>query len=86
LLKEVLTICDRERWPVLSMIVGIHGEHLAELEKLFQGFHVEMIVVSDKPTRPDMYYKVDGHWNASGHVFVAESILNSLLARGLPAE
>jgi lysophospholipase L1-like esterase len=86
LLKEVLTICDRERWPVLSVIVGIRGERLAELEKLFQGFHVEMIVVPDKPTRPDMYYKVDGHWNASGHVFVAESILNSLLARGLPAE
>jgi hypothetical protein len=45
-----------------------------------------MIVVSDMPTRPDMYCKVDGHWNASWHVFVAESILNWLLARGLPAE
>ena len=86
LLKEILTICGRERWPVLSVIVGIRGQRLAQLERLFRGFYVEMIVVPDKPTRPDLYYKVDGHWNASGHAFVAESILNWLLARGLSAE
>ena len=37
----------------------------------------------DKTERPEFYFKVDGHWNAAGHAFVARGVFEQLLALNL---
>ena len=78
ILEEVMTICKRERWEILAVVVDISGNRLTELKKFFLARNVSMIVIPAKKERPDLYYKVDGHWNALGHRFTADRIIEHL--------
>ena len=37
-----------------------------------------MMRIPNEEERPDLYYEVDGHWNAQGHSFVADLILSEI--------
>jgi len=78
LLEEVLTICEDEGWHILAVMVGIPDKRLAKMEKFFSDRSVLTVVIPTKRERPDLYYKVDGHWNASGHSFTAVRILEAI--------
>ena len=82
ILEEVMTICKEGRMDILAVIVDVSGNRLTELKKFFSARNVSMIVIPGKKERPDLYYKVDGHWNALGHRFTADRILEHL--KGLP--
>ena len=75
LLEEVLTVAQSHDWPVVAISVEIEGERLAEIERLFARFRVPLIVMPSKQAEPDLYYVLDGHWNARGHVEAAARIL-----------
>jgi hypothetical protein len=36
------------------------------------------MIIPAKRNRPDLYYKVDGHRNASGHRFAANRVLEAI--------
>ncbi|HLE25555.1 MAG TPA: SGNH/GDSL hydrolase family protein [Thermodesulfobacteriota bacterium] len=76
--QEVLEICKQNNWPVLAIIVYINGNRLTKLENLLKRYNVESLRVPEYEDRPDLYYKVDGHWNALGHAYVAELVVKSL--------
>lgn len=78
LLEEVLTICEDQGWQILAVLVDIPDERLAKMEKFFSVRDVLTVVIPTKQDRPDLYYKVDGHWNASGHSFAADRILEAV--------
>ena len=40
--------------------------------------NVPVLIVPIKQPQPDLYYKVDGHWNPSGHDFAADLVLKNL--------
>ena len=80
LLQEVLEICKQNNWPILAINVYINGNRLTKLENLLKSYNVESIKIPQKNDRPDLYYKVDRHWNALGHVYVAELIVKHLTA------
>ena len=48
---------------------------LVQLEGLFASRGVTLLRLPGKQDRPDLYYRVDGHWNAAGHRHVAETLL-----------
>ena len=75
LMEEVLTICKNEQWRSLFVLVDISPGHLEDLKKLFKDYKIPMIVIPNRQERPDLYYKVDLHWNVSGHKYVADQIL-----------
>lgn len=78
ILEEVMTICKEEKWGILAVIVDISGNRLTELKKFFLARNVPIIIIPSKKERPDLYYKIDGHWNTLGHRFTADQILERL--------
>ena len=78
LLEEVLTICEKAGWNILTVLSDLSDRRLAELKKLFWVHHIPTIVIPGRRKRPDLYYKVDEHWNARGHRFTADRILEAI--------
>jgi hypothetical protein len=78
LLEEVISVCDQQRWPVIVIYHGIEGERLAKLKSIFKERDILMMRIPNQDERSDLYYEIDGHWNARGHSFVADLILNEL--------
>jgi lysophospholipase L1-like esterase len=78
LLEEVLTICHERGWQTLAVLVDIPDKRLAKMEKFLSVRDVLTVVIPPKRDRSDLYYKVDGHWNASGHRFTADRILEAM--------
>ncbi len=83
LIEEAVALCDQHGWPTLALIVGIEGERFEELRQRLSSSGIRYIRFPSKAERPDLYYVVDGHWNAQGHAFAAELILNEIAHRGL---
>jgi hypothetical protein len=77
LLEEVLGICENQEWQVLAVLADIPGKRLKMMEDFFSVRKVLTVVIPTKRDRPDLYYKVDGHWNASGHRFTSGKILDA---------
>jgi hypothetical protein len=49
-----------------------------QLAKIFTSYIISVIHIPSKKERPALYYKIDGHWNATGHAFVAAQVLKEL--------
>jgi hypothetical protein len=81
IVEEILIICRENGWDVLAVIVGISGDRQTGLEKFFWARNVSTVVIPTKGERPDLYYRVDGHWNAPGHRYTADRILEHLKDR-----
>lgn len=75
LIARAIEICQHNGWPVLGVSVEVTGTRLVQLEGLFASRGVALLRLPGKQERPDLYYRVDGHWNAAGHRHVAETLL-----------
>jgi hypothetical protein len=78
ILKEILEICKNKNIPVMAINVGVKGKQLDAIGDIWQQYEVPFLNIPYKEQRPDLYYKTDGHWNKSGHKFVAEKIVELL--------
>jgi hypothetical protein len=63
--------------------VGLEGKHLNRIQTIFQSHHVPVLLAPTKPERPDLHYKIDGHWNSAGHAFVARAVFDQLQSLNL---
>ena len=80
LISEALAICRRKGYPVFAILVGLKGERLNRMQGIFQANRIAVFKVPDKTERPDLYFKIDGHWNQAGHAFVARAVFEQLLS------
>ncbi len=80
ILERVLSICEEEKWPVIALEVELGGHRLWELKELFERHRISLIVVPPRRERPDLYYRIDGHWNMKGHAFVSKLVIDQLFA------
>ena len=64
-------------------MIDLSAPHLVALEKVFHAHDVPVVVIPTKGDRPDLYYKVDGHLNATGHIFTAQQVLEAIGAFNL---
>jgi hypothetical protein len=78
LMEEVLAICKQHDWPVLAVLADMGEARQESLEMFFDAHGVPTIVIPAKVQRSDLYYEFDGHWNASGHRFTADRILDAI--------
>lgn len=83
LIVEALSNCQEKGYPVFAVLVGLQGERLGRLQAVFRTRQVPMLVAPSKVERPDLYYRIDGHWNPAGHAFVAGAMFDKLLAIGI---
>lgn len=83
IIAEAVSICERKGTPVFAVLVGLDGDRLNRVQSLFQARRVPMYVAPSKTERPELYYRIDGHWNRAGHAFVADAVFHRLQALGL---
>ena len=80
LIEETLGICGREHWPVLALEVGVDEPRLGELDKIFTQHRITLLRAPTSSERPDLYYRIDGHWNIRAHRLIAQQLLPYLEA------
>jgi hypothetical protein len=83
LIDTALEYCDRGGWPVVVLAVGVEGQRVGELRRRLGEHEIELLEVPSHTERPDLYYRVDRHWNELGHRWVADKLLGHLDASGL---
>lgn len=84
IVEAALARCGERGWPVIGLLAEVRGEHARALTGLFVRRGYPVLVVPPKPERPDLYFAIDGHWNAAGHRFAAEMLLAELRRQGDP--
>lgn len=80
LVEHSLALCRLRSWPTALMTVRIGGTRLEELHRICRRFDTPLLDVRNRVEHPELYYEVDGHWNAAGHRVIADRILKELLA------
>ena len=83
LLEQVVTICKKEIWPLLFLLADLSGPHLAVMEQFLRSHNIPTIVIPSRQERPDLYYKIDIHWNLSGNKFAADQVMEGIRLFGL---
>jgi hypothetical protein len=84
--SEIVSTARESGWPVLVLLTGIDGRRLEMLQGFFADRGVPAISLPTRHERPDLYFEVDGHWNAEGHVSVARRVLDAIMEFELAAE
>jgi hypothetical protein len=64
---------------VIGLLVGLTGERHARMVEIFQQRGLTCIDGPNKEKSPDMFYRVDDHWNSTGHRRAAELLLPEIL-------
>jgi hypothetical protein len=80
IIDEAMSICALHGWKVLALTVGMSGARDAAVTETFARHGASVLHIPSKLERPDLYYKIDGHWNSRGHAFVADQLLTALRA------
>lgn len=80
LIHEALDLCKQKDWPAILLNVGIEGSLLDQLQEVCAEFQVPLLDAPRKKQRPDLHYKIDGHWNRLGHRHIAELLLPQVIA------
>jgi hypothetical protein len=78
ILDHALGVCEQRGWNVVGMLVGLPAAREAAVEGLFAKRKFVIVRIPPRSERPDLYYKIDGHWHAHGHQFVARRLLEAL--------
>ncbi len=78
LLQEIVTICEEQDWKILVVLADLPVERLVKMETFFSTRNISTVVIPSKKKRPDLYYKVDGHWNTAGHRFTAKRVIRAI--------
>jgi hypothetical protein len=78
LIERALQLCQDQGWPLLGLNVGIGGERLERMRQFFEKHGVRLLDAPGRETHPELYYGIDGHWNADGHAYVARMLMEAL--------
>lgn len=82
LFNETLELCDQQGREVIALLlVGVDGQRYDDLHAITKARDIPIIQVPDKKQRPDLYFEIDGHWNAAGHQVASEKLLEEFRAR-----
>jgi lysophospholipase L1-like esterase len=71
LIAEIIATARGRGWQVVVLTANASPAVSARIETLARSMSVEFVWVPAKAERPDLYYRVDGHWNPAGHVEAA---------------
>ena len=84
LLAELIAAARARGWPVIVLTSDAEPDVASRIESVALAESAEFVRMPAKSERPDLYYRVDGHWNRDGHVEAAER-LREPLERALQA-
>jgi hypothetical protein len=59
---------------VVAVSFDVEGERRRRLEALLGELGVPHVRLASKAERPDLYFRIDAHWNAAGHRYAADTL------------
>ena len=80
IVRGVMDILQEKGWPVSVLLVDLYPDNVESLQAHFHSYGIEPIVITGKIQYPEMYFKVDHHWNSKGHRYAASLLEPMLLA------
>lgn len=83
IVEEALSICATHGWRMLGISVGLPEAREAAVKELFARYSVPFLVIPAKSEQPDLYYRIDGHWNIRGHAYAAGRVLEAMGTFGI---
>lgn len=78
LIEESIAICRERKWPVFVLLVDLRSEYQLAVEQMLRREEVPFRTLAWRLERPELYYRVDGHWNAAGQEVAAGLVLELL--------
>lgn len=75
LVDTVLAFCALRGVPAVLLQIEVDSTAAGTLEALVHRHGAVGLRAPSRAARPDLYYTVDGHWNAAGHRFIASALL-----------
>lgn len=81
LVSEIIDVCRRRSWPLLVLLVDVENSRREALDDLLKAASVPFVRFPTKNERPELYFRVDGHWNEAGHALAASLVLDYILRR-----
>ncbi|MBX2992376.1 MAG: SGNH/GDSL hydrolase family protein [Bacteroidetes bacterium] len=80
LIHEIVALCERNGWPVVLVSADLNEHQLDELASVVAEYKTPILRIPSKDTHPELYFEIDGHWNAKGHEYVAYQVSEYLKA------
>ncbi len=74
LLAELIATARDRGWPVVVLCADALPEVASSVGQVARESGAAFVAMPDKSARPDLYYRIDGHWNRSGHVEAARRL------------
>ena len=65
---------------VIGLLVDLTGQRRARMKQIFAERGLPCVDGPGHRDSPDMFFKIDGHWNAAGHRRAAELLLPEILS------
>ena len=84
LIEEALTVTTSRGWPTLVLSVVSSPRQNDELAARCKKHGVDLVLIPYGSERPDLYYKVDHHWNKAGHQYVAQAVTDVIVEKLAP--
>lgn len=83
IVETLLRICERNKWKTLVLLVGLEGRRHDAMQAVIRRHQMQVITTPTLRERPELFYTIDGHWNAKGHQFVANQVLDAITASAI---
>ena len=80
IVRRTLEISAQRGWPVVLLTVGVeHPDRQQRLQALADQANVAVLESPGRSDDREMYYRLDAHWNATGHRRIADMLFQKIV-------
>ncbi len=78
IVEAAIQRCQQNGWPVVLLSVGLQSPHKEAIHRMAMANQAPVLELPSKVERPELYFQIDGHWNAQGNADTAQRLLAKL--------
>jgi lysophospholipase L1-like esterase len=74
LVTEIIATARRAGWHVVVIVADAPAAVAERIGEVARAGSAAFVAIPPKSQRPDLYYRIDGHWNRAGHAEAAARV------------